>query len=157
MFDVLTIIIIIFVAIGKLINKDKQTPNTKGRNLWDDFEKSFKKLNDPIGTLREESRKLAKTQPTIRRTEIGEAVMKSIKIEEEKDEIQTKSYSVDNAAETKVTRKDAVKAADPKIYEDASDEESDYEYELSINREDLIKSIIFSELINEPLCKRNAK
>jgi hypothetical protein len=157
MFDVISLIIFILIIISKVLGKsdNKKTDSPKGSNLWDEFEKTIKKINNPQSFGGEEQKKAA--LPKVEKVKENEVNIEKSKAEEltnknvtirNIDDNKTEVYTIDrNISETK-------KVA---LNEEIIYEQDEYEYDLSINREDIIKSIIFSELLNEPLCKRNAK
>jgi hypothetical protein len=157
MFDILSFIIVIFIIIGKFIGKNNngKTHNPKGASLWNEFERNLKKINKPYNYVSQEQKRVV--------SPVTEHVMENeVKAEKPKeDELVNQNTSRINIADTRTETyyadSNTIETKKSTNNEDVIEEQHEDIYDLSINREDIIKSIIFSELLNEPLCKRNAK
>jgi hypothetical protein len=150
MINLITIIIILVIVVSRLLGKYDIGKNIKKGFLWDEIDDAIKKVKADLEKQIYMRDKTSKKQPEMVQTfeieDLKENFNESMLKDDDYVSPDFEIVQEDNAGNTiKVQMEDNLIEYEKEIVE----------YNLSFTDDDILKAIIFKEILDKPLCKRN--
>ena len=159
MFNLITFIIIIIIVVNKVLGGKNSTHKPNDNTFWGEFEKTFREAKKGIdeymhGPVKNPKEPMFEGVENIPDTPDIEGIGL-----EHNDDVQNKDINAEQSLMEHNLDMES-KNNDNLINKVMEYEKEEFElddlYDLNLSKEDMIKAVIFSELLNKPLCKRDA-